>query len=122
MTKIKTLGHNERMTKKLLFKSLKKLDISMEDLDKDRYFWLVLATGSAQFEGDINCEFIRDNNCEKNNEHWFHLFEKDSGYKCKITLNRENGLFVYYDNKLLFQTNSFNEVLKLKNEWINRPS
>lgn len=38
MTKIKTLGHNERMTEKLLFKSLKKLDTSIKDLDKDKYF------------------------------------------------------------------------------------
>lgn len=38
MKKIKILKHDERLTKKSLSKILKKLNVSVEDLDKDEYF------------------------------------------------------------------------------------
>ena len=124
MEKIKILKHNERLTKKSLSKILKKLNVSVEDLDKDEYFWLMLASGAFQFKGDITYDFIQDKICgeEMENEdgHWFHLFQKDSGYKCRIILDRKDGLHAYYNNKLLLTTDDFNDILKLKSEWINK--
>ena len=119
MKKIKILKHNERLTKKSLSKIL---NVSVEDLDKDEYFWLILASGAFQFKGDITYDFIQDKVCGVGDEdgHWFHLFQKDSGYKCRIILDREDGLQAYYNNNLLLTTDNFNDILKLKSEWINK--
>ena len=115
MKKIKILKHNERLTKKSLSKIL---NVSVEDLDKDEYFWLILASGAFQFKGDITYDFIQDKVC--GDGHWFHLFQEDSGYKCRIILDREDGLHAYYNDKLLLTTDNFNDILKLKSEWTNK--
>ena len=74
----------------------------------------MLASGAFQFKGDITYDFIQDKICgeEMENEdgHWFHLFQRDSGYKCRIILDSKDGLHAYYNNKLLLTTDDINDI------------